>query len=83
MRAAAFADLGAVFAVVHVADPVQPVLDDPVAADESGDAGGAGLGGVRKASPAGTAVILRVRRSADEIVRVITSSVSISAFAAT
>ena len=39
------ADLGAVFVVVQVADPVQAVFDQPVAADDGGEFGGAGLGG--------------------------------------
>ena len=36
--------LGAVFAEVQVADPVQPVLDTPVAADDGGKLGVGGLG---------------------------------------
>ena len=39
------ADLGSVFVVGDVADPVQPVLDLPVAADVSGQLSGAGLVG--------------------------------------
>src|ERR1035438_7468750 len=38
------ADLGAVLIEVQVADPVQPVLDPPVATDDRGEPGGAGLG---------------------------------------
>src|SRR5579859_640812 len=41
--AVAGADLGAVLVPVRVADPVQPVLDSPVAADEAGKVGGPGL----------------------------------------
>ena len=43
--AAGGADLGAVLIEVHVADPVKAVLDGPVAADDGGEPGGAGLGG--------------------------------------
>jgi hypothetical protein len=39
------AGLGAVFVEVHVTDPVQLVFDDPVARDDGGEPGGAGLGG--------------------------------------
>jgi hypothetical protein len=35
--------LGAVFAEVQVADPVEPVFDAPVAADDGGELGVAGL----------------------------------------
>ena len=38
------ADLGAVFVEVGVADPVQPVFDAPVAADDGRELGVAGLG---------------------------------------
>jgi hypothetical protein len=34
------ADLEAVFVEVHVADPVQAVLDGPLAADDGGEFGG-------------------------------------------
>src|SRR5208282_6499110 len=37
------ADLGAVLVVGDVADPVQPVFDSPVAADDAGEVGGPGL----------------------------------------
>jgi len=40
------ADLGSVFVVGDVADPVQPVLDVPVSADVSGELLGAGLVGI-------------------------------------
>ena len=42
------ADLGAVLAVVHVADPVQPVFDAPVAADDGRELGVAGLGDAQR-----------------------------------
>ena len=38
------ADLGAVLIEVQVAHPVEPVLDAPVAADDGGELGRAGLG---------------------------------------
>jgi site-specific recombinase XerD len=41
--AVAGADLGAVLVVGHVADPVQAVLDGPVAAQDVGEFGGVGL----------------------------------------
>ena len=44
MPAAGGADLGAVFVEGHVADPVQAVFDAPVAADDGGELGVAGLG---------------------------------------
>ena len=40
LRAGAGADLGSVFVVGDVADPVEPVLDLPVAADPRGEFGG-------------------------------------------
>ena len=43
-RAAGGADLGSVFVVVHVADPVQAVFDYPAAPDDGREFGGAGLG---------------------------------------
>jgi hypothetical protein len=42
-RSAGGADLRAVFAEVHVADPVQAVFDAPVAADDGGELSVAGL----------------------------------------
>src|SRR5262245_54626293 len=45
MGAAGGADLGAVLAVDHVADPVHPVFDGPVTARHGGELGWAGLGG--------------------------------------
>jgi hypothetical protein len=38
----------AVFVVVEVADPVEAVFDGPVAADDGGEFGGAGLGEVQR-----------------------------------
>lgn len=39
-RGAGGADLGEVFVPVQVTEPVQPVLDHPVAADDDGEFGG-------------------------------------------
>jgi hypothetical protein len=39
-RAAGGAHLGAILVEVHVADPVEPVLDAPVAADDSREPAG-------------------------------------------
>ena len=43
-RSGAGADLRAVFVEVHVTNPVQPVFDSPVAADDGGELSVAGLG---------------------------------------
>jgi hypothetical protein len=57
LRGAGGADLGPVLVVIRVADPRQAVFDGPVAADDGGEPGRAGLGdgqrGDRVASLAG------------------------------